>query len=136
MLKQVFDNDFVIVKHDQDKDVAVIKWKGKCGNLIDQQHTTLFDDIRDLIKCLAPDKLLTDMSACEYHVTSDMGTWFKNPIFAMYADLPPTKIALILPQNLFVKAFFEASLAYEKADPNTKLLYFKEYEKAWDWLSN
>jgi len=136
MLKQIFDNDFVTVKFARDENIAVVKWKGKCGNIIDQKHTALFDDIRVLIKNIAPEKLLADMSACEYYVTSDTGTWFKNPIFAMYDDLPPTKIALILPNNLFVKAFFEASLAYEKADPNTRLQYFKEYDTAWDWLSN
>lgn len=135
MLKQIFDNEFVIVKHDRDKGIAVIKWKGKCGNIIDQKHTTLFDNIRNLIVNIAPEKLLADMSACDYHITPDSGTWFQNPIFAMYADLPPSRIALIIPQNLFVKAFFDAARAYDKTDPNTRLQYFEDTEKAWDWLS-
>lgn len=136
MFKQVFNNDFVIIKHDRDKGVAVIKWKGKCGNIIDQKHTTLFDDIRNLITNISPDKLLADMSDCDYHLTPDTGTWFENPIFAMYSDLPPSRIALVIPQNLFVKAFFDAARAYEKTDPNTKLQYFKDEEKAWNWLSS
>jgi hypothetical protein len=136
MFKQVFDNDFVIIKHDRDKGVAVLKWKGKCGNIIDQKHTTLFDDIRNLIKNISPEKLLADMSDCDYHLTPDTGTWFENPMFAMYGNLPPKQIAIIVPQNLFVNAFFDASRAYEITGPNVKLQYFEEAEKAWNWLSS
>jgi hypothetical protein len=136
MYKQIFDNDFVTVKFAKNKNIAVIKWKEKCGNIIDQKQKSFFDDIRDLIKKIAPEKILADMSACNYLLTVDSGTWFKNPIFDMYADLPSSRIALIIPQNLFVNAFFDAARAYEKTDPNKRMQYFKETEKARNWLKS
>jgi hypothetical protein len=136
MFEQVFDNDYITINFAKDENIAVIKWKEKCGNLMNKKNNTLFDNIRGLIKNITPSNLLVDMSACEYHAKANTGTWFKNPLFALYADLPPVKIALILPQNLFVQAFFEASLAREKADPNKKLQYFKDNDKAWDWIQS
>jgi hypothetical protein len=133
---QILNNVYVVINYEKDENIAVIEWKEKCGNLMDPKHDNLFEDIRELIQKVAPLKLLTDMSACEYHVDADTGTWFENPIYALYADLPPIYIAIILPRNFFVKAFFEASLFYEKVDPSKKLQYFKEKEKAWDWLQS
>ncbi|MFO8068257.1 MAG: hypothetical protein R6U11_11815 [Bacteroidales bacterium] len=136
MFKQIFDNELVTIEFADNEKIAVIKWKETCGNIINKQHTKIFNDIRDLITDIAPDKMLVDMSGCDYNITPDSGAWFENPIFAMYADLPPSRIALIIPQNLFVNAFFDAARAYEKIGPNTSLQYFKDADKAWDWLKS
>lgn len=135
-MEQIIDNDFVTLRFAEDENIAVIKWKEKCGNIIDQKQNAFFDDIRNLILKITPGKILADMSACDYFLTADSGAWFENPLFALYADLPPSRIALVIPQNLFVNAFFDAARAYEKTDPNKKLQYFKEAEKAWDWLNS
>jgi hypothetical protein len=136
MIETIFENDFVIISQSSHNSILVIKWKGKCGNIIDQAHTALFEDIRNLIKNIAPVKLLADMSECDYHLTPDTGTWYENPMFAMYGELPPRQIAIILPQNLFVNAFFDAYRAHEVADTNVKIQYFEAAEKAWNWLNS
>lgn len=135
-MNQIFDNDFVSLGFSKDESIAIIKWKEKCGNIIDQMQKSFFDIIRSLILKISPEKMLADMSACDYFLDADTGAWFENPLFTFYTDLPPTRIALVIPQNLFVNAFFEASRAYEKTDPNKRLQYFKETEKAMEWLKS
>jgi hypothetical protein len=133
-MKEIFNNELATVKLAKAENLAVLAWKETCGNIVDEQEAGYFDDIRALLLKIAPDKLLADMSACDYLLTADSGSLRENPIFAMYADLPPSRIALVIPKNLFVNAFFDAARAYETIDANKELQYFKDAEKAMDWL--
>jgi hypothetical protein len=133
-MKEIFNNELATVKFAKAENLAVVTWKEKCGNIVDEQEAGYFDDIRAMLLKVAPDKLLADMSACDYLLTVDSGSLRENPIFAMYSDLPPSRIALVIPKNLFVNAFFDAAQAYETIDANKKLQYFKDAEKAMDWL--
>ncbi len=54
----------------------------------------------------------------------------------MYTDSPARKIALVMPENLFVNAFFEASRAQETIDVTIDLQYFDDHQKALDWLES
>lgn len=136
MLKQIFENDSVTINHDENNNTTEIKWKRTCGNILDETHTQLFNEIEELIKRVAPQKLLANMSECSYLITPDTGPWHKNPLFKMFSDLPPTRIAVVIPQNLFVNSSFDAARASEKTDANKKFNYFDNVQNAWDWLKN
>jgi len=136
MLKKIFENNFVIINHDENNNAIEIKWERTCGNILDETHTQLFNEIEELIKRLAPQKLLANMSECNYLITPETGPWYENPLFKMFSHLPPTRIAVVIPQNLFVNSFFDAAGAMEKSDANAKFNYFDSVKKAWEWLKS
>lgn len=134
MFKQLFDNDFITVAMNKKTDTMVIDWKKKCGNIVDDERLGEQIRIRQIIEDHQPDKLLVNMAACYYHILPGSGPWYEHTLFSMYADLPPNRIALIVPRNLFAHAFFDAALAREKIDPNTRFQYFNDIDQAKEWL--
>ncbi len=133
MNSTIFENEQVSLVYDENRKTATISWKQKCGNLLDEEYQPLFKEIRKQIEDISPLKLLVDMSECDYHLTPASGTWFDSPLFSIYSDLSAEKIALIMPEKMFVTAFFDAARAYEQTSQH-KLQYFSDSEKAWVWL--
>ena len=136
MYKQIFDNDFITIGLDEEARTMVVDWKKNCGNILENQHTEEQDFIRKFVNQTKPRKLLVNMSPCVYHIKPDTDPWYENSLFSMYADLPPNRIALIIPRNLFAHAFFDAARARENIDPNTRMQYFDDLKKAKHWLIN
>lgn len=134
MTSTLFENEQVSISFDEKQKTAVISWKQKCGNLEDEEYQPLFKEIRKQNEATAPKKLLVDMSECDYHLTPASGTWFDSTLFAIYSGLSAEKIALIIPEKMFVTAFFDAARAYGQTNQN-KLKYFSDSEKAWMWLN-
>lgn len=135
MANQIFENDFVSINHDEKDSQLEIILK-KCGNILDETHIKLFEDISELIKQVAPQKLLANMSECNYLITPETGPWHKNPLYKMFSSLPPSRIAMVIPQNLFVNAFFDAAQASGESSTNTKFKYFDDAQQAWGWLNS
>jgi hypothetical protein len=136
MPKQIYESDLVVVSHDTENDIAVVKWKKECGNILEFKHEKQLETVQTTLHKISPEKLMADLSGCEYIIKPDTGPWHENPIFSMYTQTPAGKIALILPKNLFVSAFFDASRAQEQIDVNTNLQYFDDPEKAMNWLNS
>ncbi len=134
MLKQVFENDFLSINHDENNNTSEIKWKRKCGNILDESHSQLLKTMSEIIKKIAPQKMLSNMSECNFFITPETGPWHKNPLFRVYSELPPSQIAVVIPQNLFVNSSFDAARASEELDENTKINYFDNAKNAWEWL--
>lgn len=130
----IFENEQVSVSNDEKQHIAVIRWKQKCGNLLDEEYQPLFNQIRKHLQVLPLRKLLVDMSRCDYHLTPTSETWFDSPLYAIYSDLPAERIALIIPEKMFVTAFFDAARAYEETSQE-KLQYFSDPDKAMMWLN-
>jgi hypothetical protein len=136
MFKQIFDNDYITIAMNQDDDTMAIEWKTACGNIVDDAHKREQMKIRQLVEEYQPDKLLVNMEACYYHILPGTGPWHEHTLFSMYADLPPNRIALLVPRNLFAHAFFDAARAREKVDPNTRFQYFNNLDQAKEWLDH
>lgn len=136
MLSQILDNEYVTISFDENNKTMFVEWKENCGNLADDKHLPEFKEIRSHIEAHAPDNLIADMSACDYHLTPDSGPWFETPLFSIYFSISLKRIALIIPHNVFVTAPFDAERAYEVMGPNTELQYFANSKKAWDWLKS
>ncbi len=134
MIKEIFDNPVLTIRHDEDKNYMTVKWKAGCGNILSGEYTGETDIIRDKIRNIAPEKLMVDMSGCSYSITTETGPWYENTLFSMYGDLPPGRVAIILPFNLVMHASFDAVTAHENLDHKTKIQYFKDHEQAADWL--
>ncbi len=135
MYKQVFDNDYITIGLDEKEKIMVIDWKENCGNVLEEEYTGEKDSIRQYVLAEKPKKLLVNMAPCVYQIKPDTDPWYENPLFSMYADLPPKRIALIIPHNLFAQAFFDAARARENTDPNTRIQYFEDLKKAKYWLT-
>ena len=101
MYRQIFDNDTITIAMDEKNETMVIDWKKECGNINNGKNTNEIEAIRNFINKVKPSKLLVNMSPCVYRITPDTAPWYENELFSMYADLPPRKIALIIPRNLF-----------------------------------
>lgn len=134
MYRQIFNNDNITIAMDEKNETMVIDWKKECGNINNGKNTNEIEAMRNFINKVKPPKLLVNMSPCVYRISPDTGPWYENELFSMYADLPPRKIALIIPRNLFAHAFFDAASARENLDPNTRMQYFDELNKAKEWL--
>ena len=135
MQKIIFNTDTVIIHYDESQDYMLIIWKKNCGNILNYKYSGEIADLSEVIKAKAPKKLMVDMAACTYSITSESGPWYENTLFSMYGELPHGKVAIILPNNLFVHAFFDAVSAHEKLDFNTNIQYFRDAGTAGDWLN-
>jgi hypothetical protein len=136
MKEQIYESAMVTVFHDSENDIAVVKWKQNCGNILEDKHKDQLSAMRTTLNELSPKNLLADLSACEYYIKPGTGSWYENPLFRIYTETPAKKIALVIPKNLFVNAFFDASRAQKIIDINTNLQYFADQEKAMEWLKS
>jgi hypothetical protein len=136
MSQTIYESDRMVMYHDEKQQAIQITWKKECGNILDKVHAPDIEKIRTIIKETAPSNILANMVNCQYLLTPDTGPGFENPLYTIFSDLPPSRIALVIPKNLFVNASFDATRAAEKASPGTNLKYFYNPEKAWEWLSN
>jgi hypothetical protein len=135
MEKEVFENHVLIIRHDEEKNYMTIKWKAGCGNILSEKYADETNIIKEMIRTGVPDKLMVDMSGCSYSITSETGPWYENTLFSMYGDLPPGRVAIVLPSNLVMQASFDAVTAHENLDQNTRIQYFKDSGQADDWLN-
>ncbi len=131
----LFENEIIAVHYDESEDYMVIEWGEKCGNILDKDYAGEIDKIKEIIADTTPKKLLVDMSGCSYSITPDTGPWYKNTLFAMYGDISAGKVAIVLPHNLHSHAFFDAVTAHEDVDIKTRIQYFSDTSKAFDWLN-
>ncbi len=136
MSQPIYESDHLVMHQDKKQQTIQIIWKKECGNILDEIHAPDIEQIRARIKEAAPPKILANMGNCQYLITSETGPDFENPLHKIFSDLPPSRIALVIPNNLFVNASFDAARASEKASPGTDLKYFYDPEKAWEWLTN
>lgn len=136
MSQPIYESDQLVMHHDKKLQTIQITWKKECGNILDEIHAADIEQIRTHIKEVAPPKILANMGNCQYLITSETGPGYENPLYKIFSDLPPSRFALVIPNNLFVNASFDATRAAEKASPGTDLKYFYDPEKAWEWLSN
>jgi hypothetical protein len=136
MQKQIYESKVATVSHDSDNDVTVVKWKNECGNILDDKHEKQMKAVRNALDEISPKNLLADLSACEYNIEPGAGSWYENPLFRMYTETSANKIALVVPKNLFVQAFFDAATAQEQIDVSTSLQYFDDPENALEWLNH
>jgi hypothetical protein len=134
MKEKIYESNVVAVLHDSKNDIAVVKWTEACGNILEDKHDKHLDAVKSALKEISPKKLLADLSACEFYIKPGTKSWHENPLFRMYTETPARKIALVIPKNLFVNAFFDASRAQEIIDVNTDIQYFDDAQKAVDWL--
>jgi hypothetical protein len=134
MKEKIYESNVVAVLHDSKNDIAVVKWTQACGNILEDKHDKHLDAVKSALKEISPKKLLADLSACEFYIKPGTKSWHENPLFRMYTETPARKIALVIPKNLFVNAFFDASRAQEIIDVNTDIQYFDDAQKAVDWL--
>lgn len=134
MFKQIFDNEYISIAMNKKDDIMVIDWKMECGNIVDDAHQAEQMKIKRIVDEHRPEKLLVNMEACYYHILPGSGPWYEHTLFSMYADLPPNRIALLVPHNLFAHAFFDAARAHEEVNPNTRFQYFNDLDQAKEWL--
>lgn len=134
MHRELFENEFVMIRHDQSQNIMLIEWKDKCGNLMETKYQEIASDIQRHIRAKAPDRLLADMSKCQYYLTADMGSWFDTPLFSFYTNLPIKRLALVVPDKIFTLAAFDAYRAHESLYPQVELQYFRDLGKAWEWV--
>jgi hypothetical protein len=134
MKEKKYESEVVTVLHISKNDLVVVKWKQACGNILEDKHNEHQEAVKSALKEISPKKLLADLSACEFYIKPGSESWHENPLFRMYTETSARKIALVIPKNLFVNAFFDASRAQEIIDVNTDIQYFEDTQKAVDWL--
>lgn len=134
MKEKLYESGVVTVLRDSENDIAAVKWKKDCGNILENKHKNELGAVRSALKENPAKKLLADLSACEFYIKPETESWHANPLFRMYTETSARSIALVIPKNLFVNAFFDASRAQEIIDVNTDLQYFDDPQKAMEWL--
>jgi hypothetical protein len=134
MKTKISDNEAVAIHHSKDEEFLMIKWKKDCDNILDEKYSGEIDNLKQIISERAPKKIMVDMASCSYNLTPDTGPWYENKLFAWYNDLTYVKVALILPGNLWSHSFFEVVSAYDNTDFKTEIQFFKDADKAADWL--
>ncbi len=129
----VQEQEQYILRYDQDSDTATVSWKAHCNNLLDKAHRKSVDAIHQKLLELSPSKILVDLSECMYVITKESSKWYDHTLAGMFGRSEPRKLAIVVPENLFNHVVFEATnRAFEESTTDTQ--YFRELEKAGDWL--
>lgn len=123
----------VSLKQINNGEITLINWNDGCANLLDQAHLKQIEQINNRLNQLKPPKLLVDLSACQYVITSAANNWHDNTLFELFGTSKPRAMAFVVPSNLFNHVLFEATQE-QMEQHSTKVQYFREREKAIDWL--
>jgi len=115
--------------------ITLLSWHDRCANLLDQAHLKQIEQVNNRLTQLKPRKLLVDLSACQYVITSAANNWYDNTLFDLFGGSKPRALAFVVPSNLFNHVLFEAT-EEQKDQHHTKVQYFRDEEKALSWLKN
>lgn len=125
----------VSLKQINEGEITLISWNDGCANLLDQLHLKQIEQVNNRLTQLKPRKLLVNLSACQYVITSAANNWHDHTLFDLFGGSKPRAMAFVVPSNLFNHILFEA--AEEQMDQHhTKVQYFRDEEKAITWLKS
>lgn len=120
---------------DSESSVLIVRFAESCGNLMEIDSHEEREQIEKIIERKKPRYLLVDISACSYYTSGEHIRWYENTLFQRFKDLPVRKIAIVVPENLFVHATIEAAYT-SLQNPISNVQYFRNREKAFQWLSS
>jgi len=123
------------LKQINEGEITLLSWNDECANLLDQAHLKQIEQVNNRLNQLKPRKLLVDLSSCQYLITSAANNWHNNTLFGLFGTSKPRAMAFVVPSNLFNHLLFEAT-EERMGQHHTKLQYFREREKAIDWLKS
>ena len=129
----IYENDIVRVETEIDNSLLVIRWKDKCGNILEDKHEKEYETIREITEANYPRKLLVDLHQCQYFEKPGLPGWVDHPLFRDYIHLGFKKLAFVVPENLFQQVSLEAN-KLSMMENNTQIQYFKEEGKARSFL--
>ncbi len=130
-MEKIFENQLIDIKSKDGK--IQVDWKQECENLADEGYEPELKLINEISQKTNTSKLLINLSGCEYFYTPENYQWFQNLLLSKFLNPRIDKIALIVPQNIFVNISFEATRA-SFGEKNRAVQYFKDEEKASSWL--
>jgi hypothetical protein len=132
-MKEIFKNDIVTIKHDQENSFLEVHWSDQCGNLLDDDYNKELNKIHTAAKINSSDYVLVNLNACEYIEPDQHHRWTENTIFSEYSDIGAKKMAFVVPDNLFAQVSFEAN-HMSLSDADMQIQYFRDEDKARLWL--
>jgi hypothetical protein len=130
-MEKIFENQLIDIKN-EDGNIQV-DWKQECDNLAEEGYEPELKLINEIAQKANASKLLINLSGCEYFYTPENYQWIENLILSNFPSTEIDKIALVVPQNIFVNISFEATRA-SFGEKNRAVQYFKDKEKASIWL--
>jgi len=132
-MKEIANNNLYLVQHQEENKLLEIILKNECKNIANDQLQSQLNSSKQIIEDLNPAYILFDLFSCDYFVEPDNFRWYERTLFDIINPRADIKIALVVPQNLFVHASFEATRIFlENQLKNTQ--YFMDSEKAKYWL--
>lgn len=134
-MQEVFKNDIVTIKTDNESSILKVDWSDQCGNLLEREHQEEIKKVHTAAKINSAEYVLVNMNECDYIQTDQQHRWSENTIFSQYTDIGAKKVAFVVPQNLFAQVSFEAN-HLSLSDTDTQFQYFKDEDKARMWLKN
>mgnify|MGYP006987897784 CR=1 FL=1 len=131
--KRLFQDPRVTMKASEDPSMIIAEWKDECKNLLRGQSLSSLDKVNQVLEEHAPEKVLIDFSECGYSFDPENQEWKHNLLFTKINYDQASRMAFVVPGNLFVYPSFEATRATLENEISN-IQYFKDKDKALAWL--
>ncbi|MFW5657165.1 MAG: hypothetical protein ACOC2F_02110 [Bacteroidota bacterium] len=132
-LKTLHKDKLLQVTKNQKKDILYLTWTNQCTNVLKEDLKGRLDAINKILQKHHPTRILINLYFCDYFIEPDNYRWYEKTMFSIIDLDKQVRLAIVVPQNLFVHASFEATrIALEKE--KLPVQYFIDSEKAEHWL--
>jgi hypothetical protein len=121
------------MRESKDGSVMSVIWSEACGNVLDPKNSLALKRMNKILIQESPDKVLVDFRLCQFYLDPENLSWKDNLLSSMLTYQHASRVAFVVPSNLFVYPAFEAtrnSLEQQRGNVN----YFDGYDQALTWL--
>ena len=132
-MEQIHRDDLLTVHASDEESLISVNWSDPCGNILDNKNTRALDEMNQILSQKTPDKILLDFRQCRFFFHPENLEWKENLLYARLDYKDASRIAFVIPENLFVYPAFEATrVALEHNRRNVR--YFDNHDQALTWL--
>ena len=131
-MEPVYKDDLLSIAHARSESLLTVTWSDSCDNLIENSKGAL-KTMNDTIKVFNPKFLLIDFQKCTYFLSPGNNDWEENLLVRKIRADHASKIAIVVPGNLFAFPVFEATrTSMERALGN--VMFYGNHGQALSWL--
>ena len=132
---QLHKDTLLTMKESKNGSVMSVIWSEACGNLLDPQNSPALDRMNKILREKSPDKVLVDLKLCQFYLDPENLSWKDHFLSSMLTYKHASRVAFVVPSNLFVYPAFEATrISLEQQGGKVNYNYFDGYNQALTWL--